>query len=138
VGKPEGRKLKKWPWSKLITALDEADKVRRAFRAAMKKHDLSLDVYAMEVSYGLVGQISLQPRGFLWQHETEDQEVTRKMSWDQLVEYLNTLAPGSRAGLYLRQQIPPAAALEAGDSIAGSIADFLESLLPVYDACIGV
>lgn len=102
----------------------------------MKEYDLSLDVYAMELSYGQVGRISLQPRGFLWRHETEDQEITRKMDWGQLVDYLNTVAPGARAGLHLRQQIPPAAALEAGDSIAGSILDLLEALLPVYDASI--
>jgi len=138
VGKPDGKEKDESPWASLLAALDNDEKLRRSLRAAMKAHDLSLDVYAMGVSYAQVGRISLQPRGFLWQHETEEQEMTRKMNWGQLVEYLNTVAPGARVGLHLRQQIPPAAALEAGDSIAGSIVDLLESLLPVYDASIDV
>jgi hypothetical protein len=138
VGKPDGRGKKAWPWQVLIAALEEDDKVRRAFRAVMKEHELSFVVYAMDVSYGQVGQFTVQTRGFLWEHETADQEMSRKMSWKDVIEYLQTVAPTKRCDLYLRKQIPPKEAVKVGVGIAGQIIDVFESLLPVYDASVGV
>lgn len=137
VGKPDAKVKATWPWSAFLAALAEEQKVRRVLRAAMKAHDLSLDVYAEGVSYGQVGQIVVQARGFLWQHETADQDVTRRMNWDELVEYLQTVAPKNRCDLYLRKHLSPETALQSGAAISGEIAEVLVSLLPLYDASAG-
>ncbi|MFC2036684.1 hypothetical protein ACFLYD_01770 [Chloroflexota bacterium] len=137
VGKPDGEVQDESPWSAFAAALGEDPAFRRMLRAAMKKYELSLDVYAMEMSYGQVGQISVQPRGFLWQHETADQEMTQRMSWQDLVAYLHSDAFGKRSELYLRHYLPGDAALEAGPAVAGLIATVFESLVLVYDASVG-
>jgi hypothetical protein len=136
VGKPDGKVKDEWSWMVLIEALDESERVRRAFRAVMKEHELSFDVYAMDVSYGQVGTLTVQERGFLWEHETAEQEMSRKMSWVDVVEYLQNVAPGKRCALYLRKRIPPKQATKAGAGIVGQITDVFESLLPVYDASV--
>jgi hypothetical protein len=138
VGKPDGKVESGWPWSSVIAVLEESATVRRNLRAAMKAHELSLDVYAMQTSFGRVGRITLQDRGFLWEHETAEQEVSRKMNWAQLVEYLQTVAPAKRCTLYLRKHVSPGTALKAGAGIAAEIADVFESLVPLYDASVGV
>jgi hypothetical protein len=138
VGKPDGRVSAKWPWSNLLKALDDDDKLRRAVRAAIKSYDLILDVYAEDRSYGRVGQITAETRGFLWQHETEEQAETKRMTWNDLLEYLQTVAPERRSGIYLQRHIPADAALDQGTAVAEEISDVFESLLPVYDASVGV
>jgi hypothetical protein len=137
AGKPGGKEKVEWPWLTLIAVLAEDKKVRRAFRAAMKEHELALDVYVEEVSYHQVGQILLEGRGFLWQHETADQEMTRKMNWNQLVEYLQTVAPKKRCDLYLCKQVSAEVALELGAGATEEICGTLESLMPIYDASVG-
>jgi hypothetical protein len=137
VGKPDGKVKAEWPWPTLLVALSDDPKVRRALRAAMKKHELSLDVYVEEMSYRQVGQISVQDRGFLWQHETADQEMTRRMNWTQLVEYLETVASDKRSDLFLRKRVSADAALQAGAAMSSVIATVFHALLPVYDACVG-
>jgi hypothetical protein len=137
VGKPHGKVKDDWPWSALLVALSDGQKVRRALRAAMKKHELSLDVYVEEMSYRQVGQISVQDRGFLWQHETAEQEMTRRMNWAQLVEYLETAAADKRSDLFLRKYVSVDAALQAGAAMSAVIATLFQALLPVYDACVG-
>jgi hypothetical protein len=137
TGKPGGKENAKWPWSVLIAVLSEDQSVRRAFRAAMKDQELTLDVYVEEGSYQQVGQIVLQARGFLWQHETPDQEMTRKMDWNQLVEYLQTVAPKKRCDLRLCKQITPEVALELGAGATEEISGVFEALMPVYNACVG-
>lgn len=137
VGKPDGKVKDDWPWSALLVALSDGQKVRRALRAAMKKHELSLDVYVEETSYRQVGQISVQDRGFLWEHETAEQEITRRMDWAQLVEYLETVASDKRGDLFLRKYVSVDAALQAGAAISAVITTVFETLLPVYDACAG-
>ena len=104
----------------------------------MRSHELSLDVYAEEVSYGQVGQITAETRGFLWQHETEDQAATKRMNWDALLEYLQTVAPRKRCGFYLRKQISADVALGLGIAATKEISDMFEALIPVYDASVGV
>jgi hypothetical protein len=136
VGKPDGKAAKDWPWSVLLAALSD-DAVRRKLRAAMKAHDLTLDVYAMHVSYGQVGQISLQARGFLWEHETAEQEMTRKMNWGDLTEYLQAEGAKRRCDLYLRKRMPLTDTLKAGKDIAKEIASVFEDLVPLYDTTVG-
>lgn len=136
VGKPDGKAADDWPWSVLLAALSD-DAVRRKLRAAMKAHDLGLDVYAMHVSYGQVGQISLQARGFLWEHETAEQEMTRKMNWGDLTEYLQAEGAKRRCALYLRKRMPVSDALEAGKDIAKEIVSVFEDLVPLYDVTVG-
>jgi len=137
TGKPGGKENAKWPWSILITTLADDANVRKALRAAMKDQELTLDVYVEEVSYRRVGQILFQGRGFLWQHETAEQEMTRKMNWTQLVEYLQTVATKKRCDLFLCKHLTPEIALELGAGATDEMCAVLESLLPVYDASIG-
>jgi uncharacterized protein YktB (UPF0637 family) len=85
-----------------------------------------------------VGRVTVEPRGFLWQQETADQEVTKKMAWKDLEELLQTLAPGKRCELHLTKHLPVHAALEAGADIAQELLPLIEELVPVYDICVGV
>ena len=137
VGKPDGREKAEWPWSTLLAALGDDQKLRTALRSAMRDYELSLDVYTEEVSYGQVGQVTAQQRGFLWQHETADQATTRRMNWGDLVDYLQTVAPRKRCNLYLRNHLSVEAALEAGVDVSKEISDMLEALIPVYDTSVG-
>jgi hypothetical protein len=135
VGKPAGRRRVGLPWFAFLTALEENTGVRRKLRSAMDAHGLSLDVYAMQTSYGQVGRITVQARGFLWEHETAEQESTQRMNWLQLVEYLRTVAPTKRCNVYLRKQVSADTALKAGTEIAGEITAVFEMLVPLYEAC---
>jgi hypothetical protein len=137
VGKPSGKVKANWPWSVLLAALADDDKVRREVRAAMKANDLVLDVYAMDVSFGQVGQIEYQTRGFLWKQETADQDVTKRMNWPDLVEYLQTVAPEKRCTLYLRKRVPAAVALKAGAAVSVQMVDLCVALASIYDAISG-
>ncbi len=136
TGRPNGKEDAGWPWSTLIAILADDKEVRQALRAAMKDQGLTLDVYAEEISYQQVGQILLEGRGFLWQHETAEQEITQKMNWNQLVEYLETVTPNKRCDLYLRKHLTAEAALELGAAATDEIAGVFESLMPVYDASV--
>jgi hypothetical protein len=137
VGKPGGKVKADWPWSAFVSALEGDAQLRQRLRSAMEAHELALDVYAMQVSYGLVGRITVQGLGFLWHHETAEQEITRTMDGKELVEYLQTAAPAGRCSLYLRKHVSPDTALRAGTGIAGEIAAVCEELMPLYDASIG-
>jgi hypothetical protein len=134
VGKPGGKAKADWPWSVLMAALMAAKPVRGALHSAMKSHDLTLDIYAMDVSYGPVAQVTAEGKAFLWQQEDAEQEMSRSMSGEDLAEQMRTLAPDRRSDLYVRKQISPKAAAKAGPGVAQEIANVLEALLPVYDA----
>lgn len=138
VGKPNGKEKVKWPWTILPAALSENDKLRRSLRAAMKAHDMALDVYATDTSFGQVARITVQTRDFLWQHETAEQEMTRKMSWTNLLEYLQSVAPGKRCELLICRHVTGEAAVEKGPPFADQIAGEFEDLVPTYDASVGV
>jgi uncharacterized protein YktB (UPF0637 family) len=103
----------------------------------LDKQSLQLDIYAMDVSYGLVGRITAQAEGFLWQHEDAEQEVSRTMSGEELAEYLQSVAPKQRCDLFARKQISPEKALRAGPGVASEMAAVLEELVPLYDASVG-
>lgn len=135
VGKPAGRRRVGLPWFAFLTALEENTQARKDLRSAMQAHGLSLDVYAMQASYGQVGRITVQAQSFLWEHETAEQELTQRMNWAQLVEYLQTVAPTKRCNVYLRKQVSADTALKAGTGIAGEITAVFEMLVPLYDAC---
>ncbi len=137
VGKPEGKPKVKWPWSLLVAASTEAESVREALHSAMKDHDLTLDVYAMGVSYGQVAQVSVEGKGFNWRQEGAEQEVTRSMNGEELAGYLNTVTPNKRCALYLYKQLAPQAAIKADAGVADEIATVFEALVPIYDVSVG-
>ena len=137
VGKPAGKAKAKLPWSLLMKALATEEELRTALHAMLDKQDLQLDIYAMDVSYGLVGRITAQAEGFLWQHDDAEQEVSRTMSGEELAEYLQSVAPKQRCDLFARKQISPEKALKAGPGVASEMAAVLEELVPLYDASVG-
>ena len=137
VGKPAGKAKDKGPWSLLVQAMVEEEGVREALHSALEKQDLQLDVYAMEISYGLVGRVTAQEKGFLWEHEDAEQEISRPMSGTELAEYLKEVAPAQRCDLYVRTLMPPKEALQAGAGVANEILAVLEVLVPLYDASVG-
>jgi hypothetical protein len=139
VAKPDGKVDASWPWSVLVAALAK-EKVRKAMMAAMKAHELTLDVYSMRLSYGLVGRVTVQDDGFQWQQETTavaGQEIVRQLGWEDLAETLRSETLENRSELYLCKRIAVKDALKAGSGISGEITDVLEALLPVYDASVG-
>jgi hypothetical protein len=137
VGKPDGKPRVKWPWTLLVAASTEAESVRKAFYSAMKEHDLTLDVYAMEVSYGRVAQVTVKGSGFHWRQEGAEQEVTQKMNRVELADYLKSLAPRKRCALYVYKQMAPKAALKAGAGVANEMTTVFEALVPIYDVSVG-
>jgi len=136
VGNPGGKPKKSWHSPAFLAALGEDSRPRRALRAAMKGYDLSLDIYARDVRYERVARVLVQDRGLLWQRETAEQEETRRMSWQDLVEYLRTVAFKQQSDVFIRRLVPPAAALEAGKEVANEILQVFEALLPLYEACL--
>lgn len=137
VGKPGGKTKADWPWSVLLEQFAKDDQLPRTLHAALQEQGLTLDLLAMEVSYGQVGRITAEGEDFLWQHEDAGQEVTRKMNGEALAEYLQTVAPTKRCDLYAQAQISPQAALKAGPGIASQILPAFEALLPLYVASTG-
>jgi hypothetical protein len=138
VGKPDGKESDRWPWTSLIGALAEEESSRKALRAVMQIHALSLDVYAAELGYGRVGRIVVEGEEFLWQREMQDRSMTRRMNWQDLVDYLQSVAPGKRCELIVIKLLSVDAAIAAGPAIADEIVSVFEALLPVYDASAGV
>jgi hypothetical protein len=136
VGKADGKAKAKSPWKELMKTLAEDDKIRRAIRASMKAHELVLDVYAMDVRYGMVGQAFHQKRDFLWEQKSADQDLSRKMDWSRLIEHLEELGAKRRCNLYLRKRIEPEEAIEAGPGAAEQITAMLTELMPVYEAVV--
>jgi hypothetical protein len=137
VSRPSGEVDPGGHWAALLNALDSDAQVRGALRSAMEVHELNLDVYAMQISYGQVGRITVEDSGFLWQHETAEQEMTRPMDWDALVEYLQGVAPDKRCDVFVRGRFTVDDALKAGAGIPKEMADVFESLVPLYDASVG-
>lgn len=134
VGKPGGKEKPTWPWSMLMDALDEEGGLRESLRLVMGQHQLRLVVYATDLSHEQVARITVEEDNFVWQHEAQDQEVTREMTGKQVAAYLHGLAPGKRSDLYLGKWIPAAEVVKAGSDIADEIVVVFESLLPVYEA----
>ncbi len=137
VGKPAGKVQAGWPWSVLVSKLAKLEDVRGALHSALNEYDLSLDVYAMDMSYEQVGQITPQGEGFFWRHEDAEQEVTRPMTGKEVAGYLQTVAPDKQCDLYVRKVLLPEAALRAGADIVDEIVTVFEALVPLYDASIG-
>jgi hypothetical protein len=137
VSRPTGKASSRQHWSAFLNVLSEEAAVRSALRAAMIDHELGMDVYAMETSYGPVGRITVENDGFLWEHETPEQSASRSMDWDELIEYLQSLASGKRCDLYVRGRRSAEQAIKAGAGLSKEIADVFESLVPVYDAIVG-
>jgi hypothetical protein len=136
VGKPEGEVQPRWPWPVWLGALAGNQAVRAAVWAAMRTHGEGLDVYTMQVSYGLTARVTAQENGFLWREEGALDGVDRPMDWEGLVEALRTLAPGKRCGLHLCKGLSVEESLKAGSGIAGEIAQMFLALLPIYEASI--
>ena len=74
VGRSGGEEKATWPWSVFVSLLSNDNPVRRVLRTVMRTQDLTLDVYAMRVRYGLVGRVTVETRDFMWREETADQE----------------------------------------------------------------
>ena len=134
VGKPAGKVKAKWPWQGFMALLSEDSKERRSIRAAMKQHEMSLNVYVEETGYMQVAQVTVEDRGFLWRQETADQESTKKMNWPKLAEYLKEVAPKRRCDIFISKRLPPDEAVKAGGGIAAQIVMLFEALLPAYDS----
>jgi hypothetical protein len=134
TSKPEGKANAGWSWPVLLARLAEDESIRQALHAAMKEHGLSLDVYAMQVSYGQIARIEAQDDGFVWQQETAEQEVTREMNGQELAEYLQTVAPEKRSALFVRKRIAPDKAVKAGEGITKELVGVLEALVPLLEA----
>jgi hypothetical protein len=137
VGRPGGKVKDAWAWSAFVAALSDERRVRDAMRTAMEENELNLVVYAMEVSYGQVAHITADEDGFLWQHESPDQEISRHMSGEELAEYLQGVAPNKRCDIYLGRQMSRDKAMGAGAAMVDEIAEICLALLPVYDASSG-
>jgi hypothetical protein len=136
VGKGRGEAKAESAWGRFLDALQN-DKIRQAIRSAMETYDLSLDVYAMQEGFSQVGHVTVQEDGFLWQHETAEQETTRQMDWAALAEYVGTVAPGKRCAVYLRKKLAIREAVESGAGLSGKIAAVFLDLVPLYDASSG-
>jgi hypothetical protein len=137
VGKPGGKAKGGGDWSRLVNSLAEDEQARQALRSAMERHPLRLVLYAMDVKYGQVGRVTVQEGGFLFEHETADQTVSREMTGKEVADYLVDLAPNKRSDLYLGRQVSVADALKAGKGIADEMATVCESLVKLYDASVG-
>lgn len=137
VGKPGGKVQADWPWTVLVARLIDSEEVRGALHSVLNEHSLSLDVYALEMSYGQVGRITSQGDEFLWRHEDAEQEVTRPMNGEEVAGYLQTAAPEKQCDLYVRKSLAAEAALKRGTEVASEIATVFKALLPLYDASAG-
>lgn len=136
VGKGRGEAKAKSHWVQFTAALDDAN-IRKSVRAAMENHDLSLDVYAMQESFSQIAHITAQEEGFLWQHETADRETTRELNWDELAEYVSTVAPDKPCAVLIRAKLTVQQALNGGAGLVQEMASALQGLLPLYDASTG-
>jgi hypothetical protein len=137
VSRPTGKENAQSHWASFLSVLAQDVDVRSKLRSAMEALSLSLDVYAMQTSYGQVGQIVVAEEGFLWQHETADQAMSRPMDWGGIVEYLKSVAPGKRCDVFLRRRFGKSEVLQTGAGIAKDIIDVVESVVPLYDAIVG-
>jgi hypothetical protein len=139
VGKPAGRVKVAWHWSGLLKALAESEPVRQALHSAMETHNLALDLYAMQVSYGQVARITAEGKQFMARQEDEGQEITRSLDGEDLAGYLKDLLPSTKpCDLYLYGRLSPREAQDAGAEIKNGLLKVLESLMPLYYASIGV
>ena len=137
VGKPDSRAEPAWPWPTLLAALAADKQLRKTVESVMKAKDLSLDVYAMEVSYGQVAHVTLAGTGFLWERETDQQVITREMDWDELVGYLQEVGAEARVDVYLRNSLTNEEAVNAGAAISRDMVATFVALMPLYEASIG-
>ncbi len=137
VGKPGGRSKAAWPWRMLVASLSETESLSQALREALVKSGLQIDVWATGTSYGRVARITAEGKGFLWEHEDAEQEVSRQMTGEELAEYLNSVAPTKRCGLHVHKQMSPQQATEAGPAVSDDMLTVFEALLPIYDASVG-
>ncbi len=137
VGKPGGRSKAAWPWRMLVASLGESESLSEVLREALVKNGLQIDVWAASTSYGRVARITAEGKGFLWEHEDAEQQVSRQMNGAELAEYLGSVAPTKRCGLHVHKQISPQQAMEAGADVSDDMLAVFEALLPIYDASVG-
>jgi len=138
VAKPDGPVQGEWPWSALLTAWAESEKVREATLASLAEHDLTLELYTTEeMRYGLTARATAQEGRFLWAQETAEQTLTQEMDWPVLVARLQEVTSEKRSELRLIKRLSAEEAVAAGGEIAPRIAGLFVALLPVYDAAVG-
>ena len=136
VGKPDGRAEPAWSWTIVLASLAADNQLRKTVESIMQSRQLSLDVYAMEVSYGQVAHVTLSETGFLWERETDQQAVSREMGWDDLVGYLQEVGAEARVDLYLRSSLSSEDAVNAGAAISRDMVATFVALMPLYEASI--
>ena len=136
VGKPAGRSKAAWPWRALVYKMVRTKSLSKALHKALEEHDLQIDVWAMSKSFSQVARITAEGKGFLWEHEDAEQEVSRQMNGEELAEYLKSVTPTKRCELHVRKRIPVKKALKAGPKVSGEILKAIEALMPVYDASV--
>jgi hypothetical protein len=136
VGKPEGEVLPAWPWSVLVTSLTEDPVLRAALLEPMQAHGIGLEVYAMQVSYGLVARVTAVEGRLLWREEATQTGLDRPMDWDELAAALQSLAPGKRCALNICRARSAEESVSAGASITDEMGQIFQALLPVYEASI--
>jgi hypothetical protein len=136
VGKPAGRSKVAWPWRALVDQMVQTKSLSQALHEALEQNDLQIDVWAMTKSFGQVARITAEGKGFLWQHEDAEQEVSRQMNGEELAEYLKSVTPTKRCVLHVRKRVPVENALKAGAQVSGEILNVIEALMPIYDASV--
>lgn len=139
VTKPEGKLDKAWAWSAFVKSLGRV-KARKTLLSAMKAQDLTLDVYSMQLNYGLVGRVTVDGDGFQWQKETETgagQEIVRQIDLKDFTKTLKAETLENRSELYLYKRIAAEDALKMGSAIPGELLAIFETLVPVYELCVG-
>lgn len=137
VGRPDGRAEPSWPWSILMAALEADSELSATVQSVMGNRALSLDVYAMELSYGRVARVTASGAGFKWERETLDEKTVREGDLPQLLDYLKTVSPDGRVDIYLCCDLAKEDAVSSGPGIARDILSTFTALLPVYDASLG-
>jgi hypothetical protein len=120
-----------------VDSLGETDSLSESLREALVKNALQIDVWAEGTSYGRVARITAEGKGFLWEHEDAEQEVSRQMNGGELAEYLKSVAPTKRCELHVRKHVPPQEATEAGPAVSDDMLTVFEALMPIYDASVG-
>jgi hypothetical protein len=136
VAKPEGELNASWHWSKLVSALGKAQ-ARKTLLSAMEAHELTLDIYSMQLSYGLVGRVTVQGDGLQWQHETAEKEIVRQLEEKDLAKTLKAETLENRSELWVYKRFAVEDAVKLGPAVSGEILEIFNVLVPVYEACIG-
>ena len=136
VAKPAGKAKAAWPWQALVDSLDKTKSLREALHEALTENDLHVDVWAMKKSFTQVARITTEGKGFLREYVDAEQEVSEKLSGEELAEYLKSVTPTKRCELHVRKRVSPEEAVKASAPISEEILAVIKALLPIYEASV--